>query len=43
MLDRVPEERWPEIEAEVLAELRKHADKAGVHFQALVVMASGSK
>ena len=43
MLDRVPEEKWPEIEAEVHAALRKHSGSDGVHFHALVVMASGTK
>ena len=43
MLDRVPEEKWPEIEAEVHAALRRQAGKDGVHFDALVVMASGTK
>jgi SAM-dependent methyltransferase len=43
MLDRVPEEKWPEIETEVHAALRKHAGKDGVHFDVLVVMASGTR
>jgi SAM-dependent methyltransferase len=43
LLDRVPEEKWPEIEAEVHAALGKHAGNDGVRFNALVVMASGTK
>ena len=43
MLDRVPAEKWPEIEEEVHAALREHAGNDGVHFNALVVMASGTK
>jgi SAM-dependent methyltransferase len=43
LLDRVPEEKWPEINADVHAAIRKHAHQDGVHFNAVVVMASGTK
>lgn len=43
MLERVPKEKWPEVNAGVLAAIGKYEDKAGVHFEAEVVMASGKK
>jgi hypothetical protein len=43
MLERVPKEAWPEVNAGVLAALGEYTDKNGVHFEAEVVMASGKK
>jgi SAM-dependent methyltransferase len=43
LLDCVPEEKWQEINADVHAAIRKYADEQGVHFNAVVVMASGTK
>jgi len=43
LLDRVPAEKWPAINAEVISAVSKYADDEGVHFQAEVVMASAKK
>ena len=43
MMDRVPPEQWPSIDAEVIQEIGKYTNDHGVHFEAEVVIASGSK
>jgi SAM-dependent methyltransferase len=43
MLDRVPEERWPEIHAQVHEAIAKYFDGKKVAFGASVVLASGKK
>jgi SAM-dependent methyltransferase len=43
MLGRVPAERWPEINAEVHAEVAKYYDGEKIEFGATVVLASGMK
>lgn len=43
MLDRVPEELWPQIHEEVHAAVAKYARGGQIEFGALVVLASGSK
>jgi len=43
LLDRVPPEKWPQVTADVLAEIGKYADADGVHFEAIVNMVSGTK
>jgi len=43
LLERVPEQKWPQINAEVYAAVRKYAREDGVHFGAEIVMASGTK
>jgi ubiquinone/menaquinone biosynthesis C-methylase UbiE len=43
LLERVPEEKWPAINSEIVSAIRKYADEDGVHFEAEVVMASGEK
>ncbi len=43
MLERVPAEKWPEINAEVHAAVGKYSDGEKVAFGASVVLASGTK
>jgi ubiquinone/menaquinone biosynthesis C-methylase UbiE len=43
LLERVPEEKWSEINHEVQAELQKYFDGHAVRFGASVVLASGRK
>jgi SAM-dependent methyltransferase len=43
MLERVPAERWPEINAEVRSEVAKYSDGEKIEFGAAVVLASGTK
>ncbi len=43
LLERVPENEWPAINADVHAALRKHAAEGGVYFQAEIVLGSGRK
>jgi hypothetical protein len=43
MLDRVPPERWPEINAEVCDTVAKYYDGEKIEFGATVVLASGTK
>jgi SAM-dependent methyltransferase len=43
MLDRVPENLWPRINAEVLAAIRRYVKGENIEFGASVVLASGRK
>lgn len=43
MLDRVPAEKWPDINAEVHAAVRQYSDGEKIAFGATVVLASGEK
>lgn len=43
MLDRVPENQWPQIHAEVLKAVSKYSDGENIAFGASVVLASGRK
>lgn len=43
MLDRVPQNEWPEIQAEVYAAIRKYERNSNLEFGATVVLASGTK
>jgi SAM-dependent methyltransferase len=43
MLDRVPQDMWPQIHAEVRAAVRKYVRGENIEFGASVVLASGSK
>jgi len=43
MLETVPEERWPEINAEVHRAVRRYWDGENISFGAEVILASGSK
>lgn len=43
MLDRVPAERWPEINAEVHREIARYRDGDKIAFEVEVVLASGRK
>lgn len=43
MLERVPQERWPQIHAEVHAAVRRYSDGEKIAFGATVVLASGKK
>jgi len=43
MLDRVPAERWPQINAEVHKEVARYTDGQSVNFGANVILASGRK
>jgi ubiquinone/menaquinone biosynthesis C-methylase UbiE len=43
MLERVPEEKWPEIHADVHAAVRQYSDGEKVAFGASVVLASGTR
>ncbi len=43
MLERVPPERWPDINAEVYSEVAKYSDGEKIEFGATVVFASGTK
>jgi len=43
MLERVPQERWPEIHAEVVREVGRYSDGEKINFGASVVLASGTK
>lgn len=43
MLERVPAERWPEIEAEIGREVARYSDGKKIAFQAEVILASGRK
>jgi SAM-dependent methyltransferase len=43
MLDRVPAERWPEIDAEVSREVARYFDGEKIAFGAEVILASGRK
>ena len=43
LLDRVPEERWPQIHADVHHELSKYSDGENSSFQISVVLVSGRK
>jgi len=43
LLDRVPAERWPEIDAEVSREVARYFDGEKISFGAEVVLASGRK
>jgi len=43
MLERVPEEKWPEIHADVHAAVRQYSDGEKIAFGASVVLASGTR
>jgi SAM-dependent methyltransferase len=43
LLERVPEDQWPAINAEVHSALRRYAMTDGVKFEAQIVLASGEK
>lgn len=43
LLKRVPAEKWPEINAEVHAAIRKYEDGGAIKFGATIVLASGQK
>ncbi|MGO9084946.1 MAG: class I SAM-dependent methyltransferase [Candidatus Sulfotelmatobacter sp.] len=43
MLERVPQERWPQIHAAVHAAVRRYSDGEKIAFGATVVLASGKK
>jgi SAM-dependent methyltransferase len=43
LLERVPQQKWPEINAEVHAAIRKYFDGDSVKFGAVVVLAAGQK
>jgi SAM-dependent methyltransferase len=43
LLKRVPAEKWPEINAEVHAAIRKYEDSGAIKFGAAIVLASGQK
>ena len=43
LLDRVPEEKWDQINAEVRAAIQKYSDGDKIKFGAMVVLASGMK
>ncbi|MFZ0735172.1 MAG: methyltransferase domain-containing protein [Candidatus Sulfotelmatobacter sp.] len=43
MLERVPEERWPAIHAEVHEAVRQYSDGETIQFGASVILASGKK
>jgi SAM-dependent methyltransferase len=43
MLERVPPERWPEVNGEVCDEVSKYYDGEKIEFGAAVVLASGTK
>ena len=43
LLKRVPSEKWPEINAEVHAAIRKYEDQNAIKFTATIVLASGQK
>jgi ubiquinone/menaquinone biosynthesis C-methylase UbiE len=43
MLERVPDEKWPEIHADVHAAVRQYSDGEKVAFGASVVLASGTR
>jgi hypothetical protein len=43
MLERVPQEQWPQIHAEVHAAVRRYSDGEKIAFGASVVLASGRK
>lgn len=43
MLDRVPSERWPEINAEIYREITRYSDGEKIAFEVEVVLASGRK
>jgi hypothetical protein len=43
MLERVPAEQWPRIQAEVHAAVRQYSDGDKIAFGVSVVLASGKK
>jgi len=43
LLKRVPAERWPEINREIHAAIRKYEDNGAIKFGATIVLASGQK
>jgi SAM-dependent methyltransferase len=43
LLKRVPAEKWPEINAEIHAAIRKYEDAGAIKFGATIVLASGQK
>jgi SAM-dependent methyltransferase len=43
MLERVPSDQWPRINAEIFAEVQKYSDGNELKFGASVVLASGTK
>ncbi|HVO60761.1 MAG TPA: class I SAM-dependent methyltransferase [Terriglobales bacterium] len=43
LLDRVPESRWPQVNADVYEAISMYANEDGIHFGADIVFASGSK
>ena len=43
LLDRVPAEKWDEVNADVHAAIRKYADDSSVKFGAALVLAAGKK
>lgn len=43
LLKRVPAEKWPEINAEIHAAIRKYEDPGSIKFGATIVLASGQK
>jgi hypothetical protein len=43
LLDRVPEEKWPEINREVYAAIGHYVNGHEIRFSAIVVLASGTK
>ena len=43
LLGRVPAEKWPAVNAEVHAAIRKYTREGGIHFGAEIVFAAGEK
>lgn len=43
LLERVPQAQWPDMNREVQAEIRKHVSNDGIHFDAEIVLASGTR
>jgi hypothetical protein len=43
LLNRVPTEAWPEINAKVHAAIRQHERNGAIEFGATIVLASGKK
>jgi hypothetical protein len=43
LLDRVPRDHWPQVDAEVCREVARYSDGENIAFGASVVLASGRK
>ena len=43
LLERVPQAHWSDMNREVQSEIRKHAGNGGIHFEAEIVLAAGTK